>query len=265
MNGSYIIGIDIGSRATKVAVITHGGTLCAAEFVRTRPPFAQTIDKALADVLSTLEVQRDGHDYIITTGFGRSSYPERSTQVTDISAAAYGAISLFPKTRCVIDIGSQSSRAIRIDEFGRVKEFKTNDKCAAGAGGFVERAARYLETPIEAVGDLSLAGEDPVTISSVCAVLAESEIINHVSQGRSVQDILHGVHDSLADRAMALLKRVGVESEVTLVGGMARQAGMIVALSKRLGMPINVPESPEIVNALGAALLAKRRLERAAA
>lgn len=265
MNARYIVGIDIGSRATKVAVIDRDGTLCAAQIVRTRPPFAQTIDTALDGVLSSLGAQRSNLDYVITTGFGRASYPERSTQVTDISAAAFGAISLFPKTSCVIDIGSQSSRAIRVDELGRVKEFKSNDKCAAGAGGFVERAARYLETPIESVGDLSLAGEDPVTISSVCAVLAESEIINHVSQGRSVEDILRGVHDSLADRAMALLKRVGIASEVTLVGGMARQAGMIVALSKRLGMPVNVPESPEIVNALGAALLAKRRLERAAA
>ncbi len=152
-----------------------------------------------------------------------------------------------------------------MDEIGRVKEFKTNDKCAAGAGGFVERAARYIETTLEEVGELSLAGKDPVTISSVCAVLAESEIINHVSQGRSVEDILRGVHNSLAERAIALLKRVGIEPEVTLVDGMARQRGMVRALSEMLQMPINIPETPEIVNALGAALLAKRRLERVAA
>ena len=136
---------------------------------------------------------------------------------------------------------------------------------AAGAGGFVERAVRYLETNLEDVGELAMAARDPVTISSICAVLAESEIINHVSQGRSVEDILRGIHNSLAERAVQLLKRVGIEAEITLVGGMARQRGMVQALTEALGQPVNVPGQPEIVNAIGAALLAKRRLEKAAA
>ncbi len=262
---TLIAGIDIGSRGTKIALIDRGGKLRGWHIARTKPPFEETVEAALAAALATVGASRGDVGYLITTGFGRSSYPERDTQVTDISAGAFGATAMFPKTRCVIDIGSQSSRAIHVDEIGRVKEFKSNDKCAAGAGGFVERAARYIETTLEEVGDLSLAGEDPVTISSVCAVLAESEIINHVSQGRSVEDILRGVHNSLAERAIALLKRVGIEPEVTLVGGMARQRGMVRALSEMLQMPINIPETPEIVNAFGAALLAKRRLERVAA
>ncbi len=262
---TLIAGIDIGSRGTKIALIDRGGKLRGWHIARTKPPFEETVEAALAAALATAGASRGDVGYLITTGFGRSSYPERDTQVTDISAGAFGATATFPMTRCVIDIGSQSSRAIHVDEIGRVKEFKTNDKCAAGAGGFVERAARYIETTLEEVGELSLAGKDPVTISSVCAVLAESEIINHVSQGRSVEDILRGVHNSLAERAIALLKRVGIEPEVTLVGGMARQRGMVRALSEMLQMPINIPETPEIVNALGAALLAKRRLERVAA
>jgi (R)-2-hydroxyacyl-CoA dehydratese activating ATPase len=260
-----IAGIDIGSRATKIALIDRGGALRGWHLARTKPPFEDLVDAALAAALAAVGASRTDVDYVITTGFGRASYPERDTQVTDISSAAFGATAMFPNTRCVIDIGSQSSRAMRVDEIGRVKEFKSNDKCAAGAGGFVERAARYLEIGLEDVSDLSLAGGDPVTISSICAVLAESEIINHVSQGRTVEDILRGVHNSLADRAVALLKRVGVEPEITLVGGMARQAGMVRALSEMLDMPVNVPETPEIVNALGAALLAKRRLEKVAA
>jgi len=260
-----IAGIDIGSRATKIALVDRGGTLRGWHVTRTRPPFADLVDSALVAALGEIGGTRSDVDYIITTGFGRSSYPDRDTQVTDITSGAFGAMAVFPKTRCVIDIGSQSSRAVRVNEIGRVKEFKSNDKCAAGAGGFVERAARYLEIELEAVSDLSLAGSDPVTISSICAVLAESEIINHVSQGRTVEDILRGVHNSLAERAVALLKRVGIEPEITLVGGMARQGGMVRALSDMLGMPVNVPEVPEIVNAVGAALLAKRRLERVAA
>lgn len=260
-----IAGIDIGSRATKVALVDRDGELRGWHVTRTRPPFEDLVEDALNAALESIHSSRANVDYIITTGFGRSTYLDRDTQVTDITAAAFGAAVVFPQTRCVIDIGSQSSRAIHISAAGRVQEFKSNDKCAAGAGGFVERAARYLEIPLEEVGSLSCAGGDPVTISSVCAVLAESEIINHVSQGRSVEDILRGVHNSLAERAMALLKRVGVEPEITLVGGMARQAGMIAALAQACGFAVNVPEHPEIVNAMGAALLAKRRLERAAA
>lgn len=261
-----IAGIDVGSRGTKIALVDRAsGGVRGWSLVRTKPPFADLIDAALGAALDSIDAARADVEYVITTGFGRAAYPERDAQLTDITAGAFGALTVFPKTQSVVDIGSQSSRAIRVGETGRVKEFKSNDKCAAGAGGFVERAARYLEIELEAVGALSTTGTDPVTISSICAVLAESEIINHVSQGRSVPDILRGIHDSLADRAVALLKRIGVEPELTLIGGMARQAGMIRALSDALGMPINVPETPEIVNALGAALLARRRLEKAAA
>jgi predicted CoA-substrate-specific enzyme activase len=261
---AFIAGIDIGARATKAALVGRDGTLLAWQVTRTRPPFEDLVETALQGALDTVQASRSEVDYVITTGFGRSSYANRDTQVTDITAGAFGAATLFPNTRCVIDIGSQSTRAIHIDA-GRVKQFKSNDKCAAGAGGFVERAVRYLETDLESAGDLSMAALDPVTISSICAVLAESEIINHVSQGRSIEDILRGIHNALAERAVQLLKHVGIEPEITLVGGMARQRGMVSALSDALGQPLNVPEQPEMVNALGAALLAKRRLERAAA
>jgi predicted CoA-substrate-specific enzyme activase len=173
-----------------------------------------------------------------------------------------GAVFLFPKTRCVLDIGAQSTRALRVSDTGKVREFRTNDKCAAGAGGFIERACKYLEVNVDQVGDLSIQADKPQTISSVCAVLAESEIINHVSQGESVENILRGVHNSLASRALALLKRSGMEDEVTFVGGVARQKGMVKALEETLKRKVNVSEEPELVGALGAALLALRRLEK---
>jgi predicted CoA-substrate-specific enzyme activase len=135
-----------------------------------------------------------------------------------------------------------------------------NEKCAAGSGGFLERAAKYLEVTIADVGALSLAAEKPQPISSVCAVLAESEIINHVSEGVSVENILRGIHNSLADRALSLLKRVGLDGEVTLIGGVALQAGMVAALRHKLGVPVNVPEAPQLTAALGAALLGLQRL-----
>ncbi|HSF48177.1 MAG TPA: acyl-CoA dehydratase activase, partial [Burkholderiales bacterium] len=203
-------------------------------------------------------------DYIATTGFGRYNVPFRDIQITDITCVGRGAVFLFPKTRSVLDIGAQSTRALRIIETGKVREFRTNDKCAAGAGGFIERACKYLEVNIAQVGDLSMQANKPQTISSVCAVLAESEIINHVSQGETVENILRGVHNSLASRAQALLKRAGMEDEVTFVGGVARQKGMVKALEETLKRKINVSEEPELIGALGAALLALRRLEKLA-
>jgi predicted CoA-substrate-specific enzyme activase len=137
-----------------------------------------------------------------------------------------------------------------------------NEKCAAGSGGFLERAARYLEVPVEDIGALSLQAARPQPISSVCAVLAETEIINHVSEGVSVEDILRGIHDSLADRSLALLKRVGLDGDVTFIGGVARQAGMVLALRERLGVPVNVPAAPEFVTAQGAALLGLQRYRK---
>lgn len=140
-----------------------------------------------------------------------------------------------------------------------------NEKCAAGSGGFLERAAKYLEVTVADIGLLSLKAARPQAISSVCAVLAESEIINHVSEGVSVENILRGIHNSLADRSLGLLKRVGLDGEVTMIGGVARQEGMVVALREKLGVPVNVPEAPQLVTALGAALLGLQRLRKLSA
>ncbi len=260
-----IAGVDIGSRHTKVVLVDRLGNILAVYSSRTRPPLIDLVDSNIENALKQIGALRTDVSYVATTGFGRSSYPDRDLQLTDVTSAAFGAMHAFPNTKCVIDIGAQSSRAMKLAPDGRVREFKSNDKCAAGAGGFVERAAHYLEVPLEDVGRLSMNGNTPVTISSVCAVLAESEIINHVSRGETAEDILRGVHDSLSERATLLLKRIGIESEVTLVGGMGNQEGMIRSLSDTLGMPMNCPENPEMINALGAALLGIRKLEKSAA
>jgi predicted CoA-substrate-specific enzyme activase len=183
----------------------------------------------------------------------------RDIQITDLTCGARGAAALFPSTRYVLDIGAQCSRAIKLREGGKVKEFHMNEKCAAGSGGFLERAAKYLEVAVSDIGRLSLAAGRPQPISSVCAVLAESEIINHVSEGAGVENILRGIHNSLADRALALLKRVGLDGEVTFIGGVARQEGMVHALRDRLGVAVNVADEPQFITALGAALLGLQR------
>jgi predicted CoA-substrate-specific enzyme activase len=261
---SYVAGIDIGAKSTKVVILDGASGSRGSAAIRTRPDFAAVAEEALHLALERAGLKQSDLNYIATTGFGRYNVPFRDIQITDITCVARGAVFLFPSTRSVLDIGAQSTRALRISETGKVREFRTNDKCAAGAGGFIERACKYLEVKIDQVGDLSLQADKPQTISSVCAVLAESEIINHVSTGEKVENILRGVHNSLASRALALLKRAGLEDEVTFVGGVARQKGMVQALSETLKRKVNVSEEPELVGALGAALLALRRLEKIA-
>jgi predicted CoA-substrate-specific enzyme activase len=257
-----VAGIDMGAKLSKSIILDGERRVCGKSTARTRPDFPAIAKEVLELALQQAGAKQSDLSYIATTGFGRYNVPFRDIQITDITCVGRGAVFLFPKTRTVLDIGAQSTRALRVFESGKVREFRTNDKCAAGAGGFIERAAKYLEVKIEQVGDLSLQANKPQTISSVCAVLAESEIINHVSSGETVENILRGVHLSLASRAMALLKRAGMEDEVTFVGGVARQKGMVKALEETLKRKINVNEEPEMVGALGAALLALRRLEK---
>jgi (R)-2-hydroxyacyl-CoA dehydratese activating ATPase len=262
-----VAGIDIGSGTTKAVLVDGEGVVRGRGTARTRANFeqvaAEALDAARADARAAGGV--DEVAYLATTGLGRYAIPARDIQITDLTCGARGAATLFPGTRYVLDIGTQSSRAIKLRDVGKVKEFHMNEKCAAGSGGFLERAAKYLEVEVEDLGGLSLGAARSQPISSVCAVLAESEIINHVSEGVAVEDILRGIHDSLADRALGLLKRVGLDGEVTFIGGVARQAGMVATLRAKLGVPVNVPDAPELTTAFGAALLGLQRFRKLAA
>jgi len=259
-----VAGVDIGSGITKAVVLRADGQapkLIGCGVAKTGVNLDKAAHEALEQAAQQAGVATADVSYIATTGFGRYAAAFRDIQITDITSAARGARFLVPQTSTVLDIGSQSTRAIRLTEHGRVAQFKSNDKCAAGCGSFIVRAAKYLEVKLEEVGELALKAENPQPISSVCAVLAESEIINHVSAGVSVEDILRGIYDSLADRASLLLKRVGMGQELTFIGGVARQAGMVKALESRLRVRVFVPEHCDDVCAIGAALLGLKRLE----
>ncbi len=256
-----VAGIDLGSGTTKCVLVDERGEVRGRARIRTKTDF----EKLAREVIDAARQDAGGSEepgYVATTGLGRYAVSARDVQITDLTCGARGAATLFPSTKFVLDIGAQCSRAIKLRDGGKVKEFHMNEKCAAGSGGFLERAAKYLEVTLEQIGPLSLAASKPQTISSVCAVLAESEIINHVSDGATVENILRGIHDSLADRALGLLKRVGLDGEVTLIGGVALQAGMVEALRAKLGVPINVPPAPEFTAALGAALLGLQRYRK---
>ena len=259
---NYVAGIDLGCKSTKAVVLDQDRKIRGTALVRTRPDFPGVAKEALEKALAKAGGQEKDVKYVATTGLGRYNVPFRNLQITEITCAARGAAFLFPNSKCVLDVGAQSTRAIKLRENGKVKEFKSNDKCAAGSGGFLERAAAYLEIPVEKLGSLSLAAKNPQNISSVCAVLAESEIINHVTSGQTVENIIRGVHNSLASRSKGLLARVGLDGEVTFVGGVARQSGMVEALKEALGQKINVSDDPDLVGAIGAALLALQRYQK---
>jgi predicted CoA-substrate-specific enzyme activase len=262
-----VAGIDVGSGFTKAVVLEAAGAgggghrIVGRGRVRSGVELEKAAREALDAALTEAGLAASDIGYTATTGFGRYSIGFRDIQVTDITTSARGAWYLFPQASAVLDIGSQSTRAVALTGNGRVRHFKTNDKCAAGSGSFIVRAAKYLEVSLEEVGDLALGATNPQPISSVCAVLAESEIINHVSAGVSVEDILCGIYDSLADRASMLLKRVGLGEELIFIGGMARQQGMVRALENRLKVKVRVPADSDHVCALGAALLGIKRLQ----
>jgi len=254
-----VAGIDVGSGTTKCVLVDEAGVVCGRGLAKTRADFEKVAREAVGLALEAAGHHGDAIGYIATTGLGRYALPFRDIQITDLTCGARGAATVCPEARFVLDIGAQCSRAIRLRDGGKVKEFHMNEKCAAGSGGFLERAAKYLEVAVADIGPLSLRAARPQAISSVCAVLAETEIINHVSEGVTVENILRGIHDSLADRALSLLKRVGLDGPVAFIGGVARQEGMVVALREKLAVPVHVPEGPQFAAALGAALLGRQR------
>jgi predicted CoA-substrate-specific enzyme activase len=260
-----VLGIDCGTGFTKAVLLTQNvgnGQITVAGRGKSRSGINvdEAANAALQEALKSAGVSRPDVAYIAGTGFGRYNLSFRDIAITEITSAARGVFFLDPQPSAVLDVGSQCTRAISVSEKGKVREFKSNDKCAAGSGTFIARAAKYLEVPLESVGELSAKAAHPHPISSVCAVLAESEIINHVSSGVKVEDILRGIHDSLAERAGAMLKRVGMKDGITFIGGVARQSGMVTALEKRLNVKVIVPEECDFVCALGAGILGLRRL-----
>jgi (R)-2-hydroxyacyl-CoA dehydratese activating ATPase len=260
-----VAGVDCGTGFTKALLVSQAAPGEELRIVgRGQARSGINVDQAANAALDQAlrEKSRSDIAYIAATGFGRYNLSSRDIAITEITAAARGAFFLLKRPGAVLDVGSQTTRAIGVDSAGKVHTFKSSDKCAAGSGMFIARAARYLEVPLEEVGGLSLNAEHPQPISSICAVLAESEIINHVSSGVSVEDILRGIHDSLADRAGAMLKRVAMNGELAFIGGVAHQQGMVKALEQRLNVRVVVPEDCEFVCALGAALLGLQRLRR---
>jgi predicted CoA-substrate-specific enzyme activase len=194
--------------------------------------------------------------FVVGTGYGRFNIDFGDAQVTEISCHARGAVHLFPNTRSVLDIGGQDTKAIKVTADGQVVDFNMNDKCAAGTGRFLGAASDALEMPLEELGPLALTAKNPVKMTTTCTVLAESEILGWLAKGRRVEDVVMGVHNGIASRSVALLRRVGIEPEVTFTGGVTRNTAMVELVSERVGSRVNTNEESHYIGAFGAALYA---------
>jgi len=250
------LGIDIGSITTKAALMKDG-TLLGSRVGFTGYNIEKAWRHVTDELLGELGLEFSATDRIVSTGYGRASVGVAHKSITEITCHAAGAHFCAPHIRSIIDIGGQDSKSIVIDENGRVKDFVMNDKCAAGTGRFLEVMARALQVDLEEFGDISLMAEKPGKISSVCTVFAESEVISHISHGESRENIIAGIHESIALRIAAMANRVGVRAPLMMTGGVARNIGVVKALEKKLGMAIEVSEHAQVMGAIGAAVLAK--------
>jgi predicted CoA-substrate-specific enzyme activase len=251
-----VAGMDIGS-ITAETVILQDNQMLSSSIVPTGANSRTAAERSLAAALKQASLRQEDLAAIVTTGYGRASFPSATKMITEITCHARGAFFVYPETRTVIDIGGQDSKVIRLDKQGRNVDFQMNDKCAAGTGRFLEVMARALEVKLEDLGRLSRSAQRTIKISSMCTVFAESEVVSLIADNQPQEVIIRGLHDAIADRILGMIRRVGVEEKVTLTGGVAKNEGVVQALEERLEVRVFVPPEPQIIGALGAALLAR--------
>jgi predicted CoA-substrate-specific enzyme activase len=250
-------GIDIGSITAKAAVLNDGHIL-GTKVIFTGYNAMQAGKAVIDELAAEIDINTDELDAVVATGYGRSSVEFANKAITEITCHGVGAHFINPDIRFIIDIGGQDSKVIRIDEQGKVVDFAMNDKCAAGTGRFLEVMARALEVDLDKFGEICLQGKAPAKISSICTVFAESEVISLISKGEIRENIIAGIHESVASRVSALAKRVGVVEPVMMTGGVAKNIGAVRALEGKLETSIQVSEYAQVNGAIGAAILAGR-------
>ena len=251
------VGIDVGSITTKAAVVKDGEVI-ADKVISTGFNAQQAGEDVFERIISGIGIESDAIDKIISTGYGRNSVTIADKTITEITCHAMGAYYLDPMVRSVIDIGGQDSKAIAVNDSGSPLNFAMNDKCAAGTGRFLEVMARALEVDLDNFGEFSLKAENPSPISSLCTVFAESEVISLISKGEQRENIIAGIHESIAARVVAMANRVGFKTRIMMTGGVAKNIGVVRALEQKIGQKIEVSQKSQVAGAIGAAVIAQR-------
>jgi predicted CoA-substrate-specific enzyme activase len=259
----YAAGVDVGAASGEV-LIWDGEEIVTYSIVPTGFNSRRAAYQAMEKALEGTGISQEDIGSIVATGYGRIAIDYADRQVTEISCYARGINHLYPEVRTIIDIGGQDSKAISVGKNGKVVDFLMNDKCAAGTGRFLEVMAKALELEVQDLGEISLAAREPHQVSSTCTVFAESEVVTLVAEGVNREDIVAGLHAAIAKRTMSMVKRLGLVPPVAMAGGVAKNKGVVKAIEEEVGEALVIPPEPQIVGALGAALLAMDDLAGAA-
>ncbi|MBE0481646.1 MAG: 2-hydroxyglutaryl-CoA dehydratase [Dehalococcoidia bacterium] len=252
-------GIDIGAATAKVVILANGEILSHV-VIPTGDSVARAAEKVTKAALEKAGLSLTDLQFVISTGYGRRAVSFASKTASEIICHAKGVNSLIPDARTVIDIGGQDSKVIGIREDGTVSDFVMNDKCAAGTGRFLEVMAEVLGLGIEQMGPISMTSKDPCPISSTCTIFAETEMVSLRAEGRTREDLVAGIHRAVASRVVITGRTVGYKEQVVFTGGVAKNLGVKNSLEAGIGLPVLVPKEPQIMGALGAALLAEMEL-----
>ena len=256
MGKGYFAGIDSGSTSTDVVILNKEHKIVTSIILPTGAGAAIGAERALSEALDKAGLQREDIDALVTTGYGRTAIKSGDKSITEITCHARGAHFLDPEVRTVIDIGGQDSKVIRLDENGAVANFVMNDKCAAGTGRFLEMMARTMEMDLDQMSECGLEFKEDITISSMCTVFAESEVVSLIAQNKATDDIVHGLNKAVAVKTAALAKRVGGEEKYMMTGGVSKNRGLVKTLEEKLGTKLVISEKAQLCGALGAALFA---------
>lgn len=249
-------GLDVGAQTVKVAILkdrnllSHSIVLCGVQR-------KGSIDQAFNEALQKAGISREEIKGIVATGTGKTDVDFANSNISEIIADARGALWFCPTAKTVIDIGAEESRGLKCNADGKVLDFAKNEKCAAGVGAFVESMARALELNTEEMGELSLKSQKEIPMNVTCVVFAESEVISLIHSNIAKPDIARAIHDAIATRTTSMVRKVGIEKDVALIGGVAKNIGVIAGLKRHLGVDdIKISEEPQIIGAIGAALIA---------
>lgn len=255
------LGIDCGAKETK-AILMKDNKILTKYSVLSRFDQQQAAKEVFEKILESAGISKEDINHITSTGTGKKGAFFANSSITEVGANAKGILFYYPSVRTIIDVGAEEGRAIKLDERGKLLDFAINEKCAAGAGIFTETMARALEIKLEEMGELSLKSQKSVPMNAQCAVFAESEVVSLIHSKTPKEDIARAILDAIADRIASLARKIGVEKDIALVGGVAKNIGFVDSLKKNLKLDLLIPEDPEFMGALGAALTATERAKK---
>ncbi len=255
-------GVDVGSMSAE-AVLLDEDRMIASSIIVVKPNPVESATTVMDAVLEEAGLRQEDIAFCVSTGYGRERIPFSQHNLSEISCHGKGACWANPSVRTIIDVGGQDCKAIRVDESGDLKDFVMNDKCAAGTGRFLEGVAKTFGVHVSELGQMALEGVDPVPISSICTVFTQFDVMVHLGEGRTMQDVALGVANTLATRVNRLVGKVGLEDAVCVTGGVAKNAAVVKALERVIDRQVcDLGIDPQIVGALGAALFARERYVR---